>query len=288
VAIVCIAPFKFGALASAVTKPTDSGIDILTGVLICMWNYMGWDNASTIAAEVEKPQRTYPRAMLAAVVIVAISYIVPVVAMWMTGLAPAAWDTGFWADAAGMMGGPLLRVGLALGGMISGFGMFNALVMSYSRLPLAMARDGMLPKAFGKQTASSRAPWVAILVLAVLWAPCLLLGFERLVTIDILLYGGSLGLEFAALIWLRIREPELARPFRVPGGMFGAIAIGIPPMLMLGFSIFRSQHETVFGMSSFAFGMILIAAGVVAYGLNHLFKPDGWAAPRAEKPQVVA
>ena len=86
VAIVCIAPFKFGALAGAVTKPTNSGIDILTGVLICMWNYMGWDNASTIAAEVEKPQRTYPRAMLAAVVIVAVSYIVPVVAMWMTGL----------------------------------------------------------------------------------------------------------------------------------------------------------------------------------------------------------
>jgi amino acid transporter len=288
VAIVCIAPFKFGALAGAVTKPTNSGIDILTGVLICMWNYMGWDNASTIAAEVEKPQRTYPRAMLAAVVIVAVSYIVPVVAMWMTGLAPGAWDTGFWADAAGMLGGPVLRVGLALGGMISGFGMFNALVMSYSRLPLAMAQDGMLPKMFGKRTTRSQAPWVSIVMLAILWAPCLLLGFERLVTIDILLYGGSLGLEFAALIGLRIREPELPRPFRVPGGMFGAVAIGVAPMMMLGFSIFRSQHETVFGMSSFAFGMILMAAGVVAYGLNHLLRPGGWTPARAEKPQVVA
>ncbi len=288
VAIICLAPFKFGALAGAVTKPTNSGIDILTGVLICMWNYMGWDNASTIAAEVERPQRTYPRAMMAAVVIVALSYIVPVAAMWMTGLAPSAWDTGFWADAAGMMGGPLLRVGLALGGMISGFGMFNALVMSYSRLPLAMAQDGMLPRIFGKRTKGSRSPWVAIVVLAILWAPCLLLGFERLVTIDILLYGGSLGLEFVALVWLRIREPDLPRPFRVPGGMFGAVAIGIAPIMMLGFSIFRSQHETVFGMSSFAFGMILVGAGVVAYGLNHLLKPDGWTPATAEKPQFTA
>jgi amino acid transporter len=286
VVIVCLAPFRFGALATAVTKPTNSTIDILTGVLICMWNYMGWDNASTIAAEVERPQRTYPRAMLAAVVIVALSYIVPVAAMWMTGLAPSAWDTGFWADAAGMLGGPLLRVGLALGGMISGFGMFNALVMSYSRLPLAMAQDGMLPKVFGKRTARSRSPWVAIMVLAVLWAPCLLLGFERLVTIDILLYGASLALEFAALICLRIREPELPRPFRVPGGMFGAIAVGITPMLMLGFSIFRSEHESVLGMSSFVFGMILIGAGVVAYLLNHALKPQGWAAP-AERPQAA-
>jgi amino acid transporter len=287
IAIVCIAPFKFGALAMAVTKPTNSGIDILTGVLICMWNYMGWDNASTIAAEVERPQRTYPRAMLAAVLIVAVSYILPVAAMWMTGLAPSAWDTGFWADVAGIMGGPVLRVALALGGMISGFGMFNALVMSYSRLPLAMAQDGMLPKIFGQRHSRSRAPWVAIVVLAILWAPCLLLGFERLVTIDILLYGASLGLEFAALICLRIREPELPRPFRVPGGMFGAIAIGITPMLMLGFSIFRSEHETVAGMSSFAFGMILMAAGVVVYGLNHALKPGGWA-PGTEKPQPVA
>jgi amino acid transporter len=287
IAIVCIAPFRFGALAQAITKPTNSSIDILTGVLICMWNYMGWDNASTIAAEVERPQRTYPRAMLAAVLIVAVSYILPVAAMWMTGLAPGAWDTGFWADVAGMLGGPLLRVALALGGMISGFGMFNALVMSYSRLPLAMAQDGMLPKIFGKRHSRSRAPWVAIVVLAVLWAPCLLLGFERLVTIDILLYGASLGLEFAALICLRIREPELPRAFRVPGGLFGAIAIGITPMLMLGFSIFRSEHETVAGMSSFAFGMILMAAGVVAYGLNHALKPGGWA-PGTEKPQPAA
>jgi amino acid transporter len=277
IAIVCIAPFRFGTLAQAITKPTNSSIDILTGVLICMWNYMGWDNASTIAAEVERPQRTYPRAMLAAVLIVAVSYILPVAAMWMTGLAPGAWDTGFWADVAGMLGGPLLRVALALGGMISGFGMFNALVMSYSRLP----------KIFGKRHSRSRAPWVAIVVLAVLWAPCLLLGFERLVTIDILLYGASLGLEFAALICLRIREPELPRPFRVPGGLFGAIAIGITPMLMLGFSIFRSEHETVAGMSSFAFGMILMAAGVVAYGLNHALKPGGWA-PGTEKPQPAA
>ena len=286
VAIVCIAPFKFGALATAVTKPTNSGIDILTGVLICMWNYMGWDNASTIATEVERPQRTYPRAMLAAVVIVALSYIVPVAAMWMTGLAPSAWDTGFWADAAGMLGGPLLRVGLALGGMISGFGMFNALVMSYSRLPLAMAQDGMLPKAFAKRTERARAPWVAILVLAVLWAPCLLLGFERLVTLDILLYGASLSLEFAALVCLRIREPELPRPFRVPGGIVGAVAIGVTPMLMLLFSIFRSEHESILGMNALVFGALLIVTGFVAYFLNHAVKPQGWTR-RVEKAQTA-
>jgi amino acid transporter len=287
VAVVLIAPFKIGALANAVTRPTTSSVDILGGLLICMWNYMGWDNASTIATEVEKPQRTYPRAMLVAVCIVALSYVLPFAALWMTGLKATAWETGSWADIAGLLGGPLLRIGVVLGGVISAFGMFNALVMSYSRLPLAMAQDGMLPGIFGKLQKKSRAPWVAIIALAIGWAMCLGLGFARLVTIDILLYGFSLSLEFVALIVLRFREPNLARPFRVPGGWFGAIAIGIPPMLLLGFAVLRADHESILGMSSFAFGMILIGAGVVAYAVNHLLKPHGWA-PSEQKPEPAA
>jgi amino acid transporter len=287
VIIVLLAPFKLGALANAITKPTTSTVDILGGLLICMWNYTGWDNASTIATEVEKPQRTYPRAMLVAVAIVALTYVLPFAAMWMTGLTSTAWETGSWVDIAGLLGGPLLRIGIVLGGVISAFGMFNALVMSYSRLPLAMAQDGMLPGIFAKLQRRSRAPWVAIVALAMGWAMCLGLGFARLVTIDILLYGTSLILEFVALAVLRFREPELSRPFRVPGGLFGAIAIGIPPALLLGFAVMRSEHEFIWGMSSFAFGMILIAAGFVAYAVNHLLKPHGWA-PAEQKPEPAA
>jgi amino acid transporter len=286
VLIVCLTPFKIGAFASTVTRPTTSTVDVIGGLLIAMWNYMGWDNASTIATEVERPQRTYPRAMLAAVAIVSLTYIVPVAAMWMTGLAPSAWETGSWAEIASLIGGPLLRVALVLGGMMSAFGMFNALVMSYSRLPLAMAQDGMLPNVFSKLHPKSRAPWVAILALAVCWACCLGLGFAHLVTIDILLYGASLTLEFAALLWLRIREPELPRPFRVPGGILGAALVGVAPLLLLGFSIVRSQHEEIFRMSSFAFGLVLIVAGVLAYLLKIGLKPAGWHPE--EKPQPAA
>jgi amino acid transporter len=117
---------------------------------------------------------------------------------------------------------------------------------------------------------------------------CLGLGFARLVTLDILLYGASLFLEFMALAVLRFREPNLKRPFKVPGGLFGAIAIGIPPLLLLGFSVVRSEHESILGMSSFAFGMILIAAGFVAYFINHALKPAGWSVPQTEKPQPAA
>jgi amino acid transporter len=276
-AIVLIAPFKVGALAHVVTAPAASNVDIVGGLLVCMWNYMGWDNASTIATEVEKPQRTYPLAVFLAVGIVTLSYVLPVAAMRLTGLSPSAWETGFWADIAGMLGGPVLRVALTLGGMICGFGMFNALVMSYSRLPLAMAEDGMLPKVFAKETPGGRAPWVAILFLSACWGLCLGLGFERLVTLDILVYGGSLVLEFVALVALRVREPQLPRPFRVPGGLPGAILIGVLPTLLLVFSIVRGEREMVLGMSSTTFGLILMALGVAAYGVNYLIRPGGWS-----------
>jgi len=285
-AIVVLAPFKIGALANAVTKPTTSNVDILGGLLICMWNYMGWDNASTIAAEVERPQRTYPRAMLWAVTIVALSYVLPFAAMWVTGLPASAWETGSWADIAQLMGGPLLRIALVAGGMMSGFGMFNALVMSYSRLPLAMAQDGMLPKVFAKLHPKSRAPWVAIVALAIGWGLALNIGFERLVTLDIMIYGASLVLEFLALIVLRFREPDLKRPFRVPGGLFGAIAVGIPPTLLLGFAIVNSEHEAIMGMNALWFGLMLMGAGVVVWAINHALKPSGWTQPEP-KPEMA-
>src|SRR5256886_13059846 len=85
------------------------------------------------------------------------------------------------------------------GGMMSAFGMLNALVMSYSRLPLAMARDRMLPKLFAKTSRRTHVPWVAIVVCATCWALCLGLGLRRLVTLDIILYGASLTLEFVTL-----------------------------------------------------------------------------------------
>jgi amino acid transporter len=273
--IVLVAPFKVGAF-SGMTTPTGSTVGLVGGLLICMWNYMGWDNASTIATEVRRPQRTYPRAMLLAVMVVALSYILPVLVMRLTGMPSSSFVTGSWADFAGFLGGPLLRVALVLGGMMSGFGMFNALVMSYSRLPLAMAQDGMLPQVFMKQHPKTRTPWVAILVLAAGWALCLGLGFERLVTIDILLYGIALLLEFIALIALRVKEPGLRRPFRVPGGMTGAILCGVCPTVLLAFSIAHSETEQIWGINALILSLGLIAAGLVVWGAKCAARRDGW------------
>lgn len=269
--VVVLAPFKMGALAQAHAAPAATGLGLIGGVLVAMWNYMGWDNASTIAQEVERPQRTYPKAMIAAVILVALTYVLPFVAVYLTGIPSTLFgEDGSWATVAGAVGGKLLgfewlRFLIVLGGMMSAFGMFNALVMSYSRLPMVMAWDGMLPKVFAKTSAKTNAPWVAIIVCATGWAMCLGLGFKRLVTLDIMLYGLSLMLEFVTLVALRIREPGLRRGFRVPGGLPGVISCGIFPLLLLSLSMIESGHETVLGMNGLYFGVLIIVAGFAVY-----------------------
>jgi amino acid transporter len=269
--VVVLAPLKAGALADTHAASATTGLGLLGGVLVAMWNYMGWDNASTIAQEVERPQRTYPKAMIAAVILVALTYVLPFVAVYFTGIPSSVFGgDGSWAAVAGAIGGKIagfewLRFLIVLGGMMSAFGMFNALVMSYSRLPMVMAWDGMLPKVFAKTSSKTNAPWVAIIVCATCWALCLGLGFRRLVTLDIMLYGLSLMLEFVTLVVLRIREPELKRGFRVPGGMAGAITCGIFPLLLLSLSMIESEQETVLGMNGLLFGVLIIVSGFVVY-----------------------
>jgi amino acid transporter len=128
-----------------------------------------------------------------------------------------------------------------------------------------MARDGMLPKVFAKTSAKTGAPWVAILVCASCWALCLGLGFKRLITLDIMLYGASLMLEFVTLVVLRIREPQLKREFRVPGGLAGAITCGVFPFLLLCLALVESGSEAVLGMNGLVFGALIISAGFILY-----------------------
>jgi amino acid transporter len=240
---------------------------LFAGVMVAMWNYMGWDNASTVAGEVEDPQRNYPRAMLMAAALVAFTYLVPVAAAAVAGIDPSAWSTGAWAPVAGALAGRWLELAVVAGGMICGLGMTTALVLSYTRVPYAMALDGMLPRVLARVHPKTGAPWVAIVVCATAWCLCLPLGFEKLILIDIMLYGGSLLLEFVALVVLRVREPGLPRPFRAPGGTLGAALLGAGPAALIAVAVIRAYGETAGPVNALGFGLGIAAAGVAAYWL---------------------
>ena len=262
-AVLIAIALHHGRSGTAVAAPLRNA-DLLVGVLIAMWNYMGWDNLSTIAGEVESPQRSYTRAMFGALVLVVVTYLLPVAAVARAGLDPNAWTEGGWVDAARMVGGETLAVAIAFAGVLGAVGSFGALMLSFTRLPGVMANDGYLPGIFTR-TNRAGAPWVAILVSAGLWAACYPLGFERNLTLDVLLTGLSILLEFAALVVLRIREPNLARPYRVPGGTLGVVLIGLPPLGLMIATLVGNSREMIGPVSELTVGLSLIAAGIVCY-----------------------
>jgi amino acid transporter len=238
-----------------------------TAILVAMWNTMGWDNASTVAQEVENPQRNYPRAMIFATILVAVTYILPLAAMALSGLSVETFSTGDWTTAATSLGGPLLGMAVVAGGAITGIGMFNALVMSYTRLPMAMAEDGMLPRVVARRN-SRGVPWVSVLLCGAAWALALKLPFDRLISIDLILYGSSLLLEFVALVVLRVREPHLARPFQA-GNLAVACLLGVSPAALIGYALYASRAEKLMGSTSaLLFAVVVGLLGPLLYWLT--------------------
>jgi amino acid transporter len=240
-----------------------SQVGIATAIQVGMWNYMGWDNAATVAGEVENPQRNYPRAMIWSTMLVAVSYLLPLTAMALAGITTARFSTGDWMNVAVQLGGPLLGLAVIVGGCINGFGMFNALVLSYTRLPMAMAEEGMLPRIFARRNHRD-VPWVSVLVCAAAWAAALSLSFERLISIDLILYGSSLLLEFAALVVLRLREPELKRPFKA-GNLGVASLLGVTPALLIGYALYAARDEKIGSISALLLATVVALLGPVFY-----------------------
>jgi amino acid transporter len=243
---------------------------IATAIQVAMWNYMGWDNAATVADEVENPQRNYPKAMVISTMLVAATYLLPLGAMAVAGISTTSFSTGDWADVAVTLGGPLLGLAVIAGGALNGFGMFNALVLSYTRLPMAMAEDGMLPAIFARRNRRG-VPWVSVLFCGVAWAAALRLSFERLISIDLVLYGSALMLEFVALVALRLREPELKRPFKA-GNNLVAILLGVGPAVLIAYALYAARAEKIGSISALLLAVAVALLGPVLYWLTARFR----------------
>ncbi len=86
--------------------------------------------------------------------------------------------------------------------------------------------------------------------------------------LDVLLTGLSILLEFGALIALRFREPNLPRPYRIPGGILTTIGIAIPPVALLAVSLFRNESEQVGRTNELMIGLAIILLGILLYYIS--------------------
>jgi amino acid transporter len=111
-------------------------------------------------------------------------------------------------------------------------------------------------------------PWVSVILCGLAWALALKLPFEKLITIDIVLYGSSLLLEFVALVVLRLREPGLARPFKA-GNLVFACLLGLGPAALMVYALYASRADEVKlggeSISALLFSLIVAMLGPLLY-----------------------
>ncbi|MDE3127624.1 MAG: APC family permease [Gemmatimonadota bacterium] len=245
------------------TKPGQGAArGIAVGLSLALWNYIGWDNASTVQGEVRDATRSYPRALAIALPLVTVGYLLPLLATlaatdWRT------WTDGGWpeiARAATGGFGPFLAGWIALAGIVSALGLFNALLLAYSRIPFVMADDGFLPARLAK-TDRTGTPANAVLVSAVCYSVFVLVPFGRLIVADVVLYSLALFLEFGSLIALRKREPQLRGAFRIPVGRGGVIALAAIPMAIMAYLVYQGVVGGDYEWPALAGSAVAVALG---------------------------
>ncbi|KAH6837051.1 Amino acid permease family protein, partial [Perilla frutescens var. hirtella] len=235
------------------------------------WNLNFWDNVSTMAGEVENPRKTFPLALFCSVILTCLGYIIPLVAV--TGAVEvdqALWETGFMADAARTISGQWLKLWIEIGAVLSAIGLFEAQLSSSAYQILGMAELGFLPKFCGVRSKWFNTPWVGISVTTAVVIGVSFMSYQNIVASANFLYSLGMLLEFASFLYLRVKLPQLKRPFKVPFGRVFLVLMCLIPSAFLVY-IMVIATTTVYIVSA---GMT--AAGVGWFFLMKLCRGKGW------------
>ncbi|KAL8158448.1 hypothetical protein AgCh_002941 [Apium graveolens] len=237
------------------------------------WNLNFWDNVSTMAGEVEKPQKTFPIALLCAVILTCAAYIVPLMAVSGVGdLNQLEWESGYMADAARMISGQWLKYWIEIGAVLSNIGLFEAQLSSSCFQLLGMAELGFMPKLFGRRSKWFNTPYVGILLSTAIILSVSFLDFTNIIGAANFLYSLGMLLEFASYLRLRSIYPEIKRPFRVPIRLPGLIVMCLIPSAFLIF-IMAIATKVVWLISGF-----MIVGAVLWCFLIEICKSRKWLA----------
>ena len=202
-----------------------------SAMLIATYDYWGYYNVTFLGGEARDPERTIPRAVLISIGVVALLYLglnASVLAVMGSPAIVAAQDIGARRALLSEMMRVAYTPGLGVGAgmwlgrlaavlvMVTAFASVFSLLLGYSRIPFAAARDGNFPAVFGRLHPTRGFPYVSLLALAGM--ACLFCFFSladviaALVVLRILL---QFGLQHVGVMVLRVRRPEMPRPFRM-------------------------------------------------------------------------
>lgn len=244
---------------------------------VMFWSLNYWDSVSTLAGEVSDPARTFPRALSIAVVLVISAYLLPLLigVGVETGSTSLDWTLGYFATVAEHVGGKWLAWWIVVAAAISQLGQFEAEMSTDSYQLLGMAERGFIPSIFA-QRSSHGTPTYAILASSLGIAAMASFNFLEIVELLNVVYCMAELLEFTAFLYLRLRYPNLHRPFRVPLSTLGCAIMLAPAFILLSIMlmlpIFRGDWHVV------GFTFLAFVLGAVLYPLMQYARQEGWCA----------
>ena len=191
-------------------------------MLGALWAYDGWQNVAPLSGEIRNPQRNLPRAFVGGTLVVASLYVFVNLAYFyvLTPLEVASVSSAssVATEVLRRFVGPLAVSLTAVALMVSSFGSLHASVLANSRIPFAMARDGLFFRGLAHLSARSSVPVRAIVAQA-LWGSVLALSGSYDTLTDAVIFASWLfyGLATASVFVFRRTLPDTPRPYRAWG-----------------------------------------------------------------------
>jgi len=246
-----------GSLSHLTEGDAVQGGGLARAVAAVIWTYDGWIGVSMIAGEVVAPERLMKRIIIVGMLVIvtlyiganlAYLYIMPVRIMAQQKEAIAR---TVMTAIAGPAGGVLIMLAI----MTSVFGALNGNLLAKTRVPYAMARDGLTFSFLGNIHPRWATPWAALVIqgaVAIIMV-LVLKDYDSLTTYFVVVEWAALIFAVAAVFVLRRKMAEAPRPFRTPGYPW------VPLAFLLG---------TVIGLSAIVWGQIQVGNFSPIYGLG--------------------
>ncbi len=244
------------------------------GLALGLWLYSGFEQLSTVADEVENPQRTFPRALAWVVPLSIATYFLPTLFSLAALGGWQKWKDGYFSDAAFLIGGHWLGFSVNLAALITAVSLLNGTVLASTRMPFAMAEDGYLPKFLTKTHPRFKTPWIAILVSSAIYAALSWHSLSQLIIVYAWLRVMTTWMTVIAGWRLRKIAPQMKRPFVIPWGMAGVIYCVAAPIIIGAIALSASEMPYA--------GLASLALGPIVYLILRRFAP-----PADKEPVVV-
>ena len=231
------------------------------GLALGLWLYSGYEQCSSVAEEIENPQRSYPRALAIVVPLSVATYFLPALFSLAALGNWQEWNTAYLSTAAQRIGGGWLGLLTTVAAILGNVSLLNATVLTSTRMPSSMSEDGYLPPIFAAKHPKFGTPWIAILISSAIYALLAFHTMAQLLTVYVWLRILVTVLTVLAVWRLRRQRPQMNRPFRIPWGKGGLAYVVIAPIVMSAAALICSDKFAL------KWGPVPVALGFVAYFL---------------------